>query len=364
MKHQNVRMAKNIEECNAITHDGIFHPDDVFACAILSLLYPEIVLMRTRDRSIIKLKRTDAIIFDVGLVYDPISSSFDHHQEGFDKRRPGGGLKYASAGLIWLEFGDKILEKMLRERFGYCPGPGYIEAIKARVDKSLLANIDAHDTGEKLNFYTSNVAGYISKKNLIWETDDPKAKNNGAFIEAVHYAKKILETEIISAISVEHGKAVIKKYVEAIEDEETEILVLPRFVGGWASQITSMNTGVAKRLKIVVMPSFPEGDLWFARAIPDSRCDDDELNGFGGKCRMLFPESWRTLSEKGFKLETGVIDATFCNKDGSFAAARTQEGAIQLAKLALEIKNQEISIEEFAMQSEHAVQLGIAGSSF
>jgi len=84
-------------------HNGEFHTDDVFAVAILKLIYPNLIAIRTRDKD--KLKEVDARV-DVGFKYDPSSGDYDHHQkEGAGKRK--NGVPYASAGLIWKHFGKK-----------------------------------------------------------------------------------------------------------------------------------------------------------------------------------------------------------------------------------------------------------------
>ena len=63
-----------------ITHSGNFHTDEVFACAVLSLLYDgAIEIVRTRDPEVWV---TGDYVVDVGNEYDPARGRFDHHQEG------------------------------------------------------------------------------------------------------------------------------------------------------------------------------------------------------------------------------------------------------------------------------------------
>lgn len=61
-----------------ITHNGKFHTDDVFACAILKYIFDDINIIRTRDESIIN--DSDSYIIDVGGEYDGVKK-FDHHQK-------------------------------------------------------------------------------------------------------------------------------------------------------------------------------------------------------------------------------------------------------------------------------------------
>ena len=79
-----------------VTHDGMFHSDDVFAvAALLSLLdaTPAIAtVVRTRDEDL--MRKADFVV-DVGGVYDSEKNRFDHHQEGGAGKRLNG-ISYAA----------------------------------------------------------------------------------------------------------------------------------------------------------------------------------------------------------------------------------------------------------------------------
>ena len=38
----------------AATHDGRFHADEIFALAVLNLIFPDLELVRSRDENVIK----------------------------------------------------------------------------------------------------------------------------------------------------------------------------------------------------------------------------------------------------------------------------------------------------------------------
>ena len=65
-----------------ITHNGSFHTDDLFACAILSIVLEDsgqkFEIIRTRDEDIVK---NGDYVFDVGGIYDVENNRFDHHQK-------------------------------------------------------------------------------------------------------------------------------------------------------------------------------------------------------------------------------------------------------------------------------------------
>ena len=62
------------------THNGIFHSDEVVACAILCLVNSNmsIHILRTRDNEMLTLCN---ICVDIG------GGKYDHHQPGFNKTR-------------------------------------------------------------------------------------------------------------------------------------------------------------------------------------------------------------------------------------------------------------------------------------
>ena len=54
----------------ALTHAGIFHADDVFAAAVLELVFPDIIIERAKTVP----DHYDGLIFDIG------AGKYDHHQ--------------------------------------------------------------------------------------------------------------------------------------------------------------------------------------------------------------------------------------------------------------------------------------------
>ena len=86
----------------ASTHDGRFHADEIFALAVLKLIFPDLEIVRSRDE---KVYKNADIIVDVGHVYDAENLIFDHHQRSFSLKR-ASGIPYASFGLVWKQYGE------------------------------------------------------------------------------------------------------------------------------------------------------------------------------------------------------------------------------------------------------------------
>ena len=117
-----------------VTHNSTYHADDVFAVATLLMLYPEAEIIRTRVKQVID--QADYVV-DVGFVYDPSRNRFDHHQEGGAGER-ANGIPYASFGLVWKEYGEKL-------------AGGTLEA--EVIDRVLVQALDAHDNGVSIADY-------------------------------------------------------------------------------------------------------------------------------------------------------------------------------------------------------------------
>ena len=88
------------------THNGIFHSDEVVACAILCLINSNmsIHILRSRDNAMLNLCN---ICVDIG------GEKYDHHQAGFNKARKNKVCKCRSyLERFWKSTYRKILIKV------------------------------------------------------------------------------------------------------------------------------------------------------------------------------------------------------------------------------------------------------------
>ena len=81
-----------------VTHSGGFHADELMSSVILTRLFPQARIMRTRDAAW-TTPAPDRVIYDVGRDHDPARLIFDHHQKNSPLREDG--QPYSSFGLIW-----------------------------------------------------------------------------------------------------------------------------------------------------------------------------------------------------------------------------------------------------------------------
>ena len=291
------------------THNGQFHADDVFACALLSLWAEknkkDIKIVRTRDEQIIH--KAD-IVIDVGGSYNERLNLFDHHQEGFDLKRENG-IPYASFGLVWKKYAKSL---------------GLDEEVIKMVEKKLVVPIDAHDNGINLikNIY-EDISEYTFSRDVInlfrinWDEDSKNIEKN--FNEVLVLTLKIIKREIEISKSVIKGENLVLDYIE--KQREPDILILDKYLP-WERVV-----GDFRKIYTVVCPDFT-GNNWCAEV---TRSDiTDYLSN-----KADFPLEWAGKSGDELVRVSGVKDAIFCHKGLFFASAKTKEGAIELARKAI-----------------------------
>lgn len=283
-------------------HSGDFHPDDVFSIAILRLLYPELKVVRTREKKI--YSKADARI-DVGQEYSFKTLDFDHHQSkgaGIRKNK----IPYASVGLIWKHFGHKLASPKAWEI----------------IDRKIIQPIDANDNGVKL--YKNALAepygigSVIDAFNPNWR--EKKKDYDKRFEEAVGFATMLMKREIFEAegAALIKSDAHIKSIIKYAIKRRQGYIVFEHYIP-WRVLIDDI-----KSIKYVI---FPEGKSWIVRAVPKSS------NSFESK-RPL-PQAWAGLSNAKLAKISGVDDAIFCHKNRFIASAQSMDGAIAMAKISL-----------------------------
>ncbi len=95
------------EQKKILTHNGVFHADEVTAVAIL-LAIPEFrnaQIVRTRDA---KVFATADVVVDVGGKFDEKTMRYDHHQPDFKVMYTGPGARsvntsspMSAVGIVW-----------------------------------------------------------------------------------------------------------------------------------------------------------------------------------------------------------------------------------------------------------------------
>ncbi len=288
-----------------ITHSGNFHADDIFAVATIQLILEKegkiFEVVRTRDEEVMK---TGDFVVDVGGVYDADKNLFDHHMpEGAGERE--NKIPYASFGLVWKKFGKELC--------------GSNEVV-GRIDKKLAQSIDATDVG--IDLFTNikeDVYPYLLRSFLVslkptWKEDD--LNEYVMFDKAVNFAKEILQREIKITQDVAEGEQAV---IEAYNKTEDKRIIIMDKKYPWEDVLSGY-----KEPLYAIYPNIS----WRVKAVRD------DFNSFEN--RKDFPESWGGKNDEELAEITGVSDALFCHRARFLAGAKSKEGAIKLAQIALD----------------------------
>jgi uncharacterized UPF0160 family protein len=295
---------------------------------------PTVRVLRTRDPE--QLKDCN-ILVDVGGKYEPAGvhlparvGSFqglplraddqlvvspavlDHHQKGGAGVRPNG-VPFAAAGLTWKHFGPTL---------------GLGETIIQRVDEHLMQYIDAVDNGvdiavTKPEFEQAGLSSAyslsdaVASVNPLWNEPHEPKDFDAAFQRGVELCAEVLNRCIKAEKAVREAEAFVDAAVVASPDQ---LLVLDSYVP-WAERVVKRYPEIL----FVVYPS-PEKE-WMVQGVPPT------LGSFAQ--RKPLPGAWAGLRDEKLAALTSVEDAIFCHKARFICGARSKEGALRMAQLAL-----------------------------
>lgn len=290
-----------------VTHDGLFHIDELIAICIWFLVFVNTTIKRSRNPQ--DWVSADALI-DVGGEADMLRNRFDHHQRGGAGSRPNG-IPYASAGLVWLKYGEQACRSVLEQYFGV---DFDYRSIADKIDTDLISLIDANDTGSSK---TQTVFDCLRQFNEPWFIE--KQDHDYQFAEALAVAKQILHNTIISVGGDFFAQERLKGFIAGQEGDE--VVILNDFVP-WSSIIHNL----APLTKFVVFPDKASG-TWRVQGVPK------EPGSFELKARL--PVAWGGLKRDELVEITGCSSAIFAHPNGFIMGAGSMEDAVTCAFLAL-----------------------------
>ncbi len=306
------------------THSGKFHADDAWACAVLFILFPDSGLVRTRDTATIEA--ADFAI-DVGGIHDPASGRFDHHQKGFDFARQSG-VPYASAGLVWREYGARCVAALAKEHSGHTLSAEASQQMAYAIDADIVQYLDLSDVGAARNAPGGyGLSAVVSGFNPGWM--DEQRLGYGAASDAFRLAQfrkamALLTDIMINSVKYRVGALLALEQVRGAEVLENGKLL---FLNNGALPWTAVVRKEMPKILFVISHSIAE-QRYMIHAVPVSADSFD--------ARADLPEAWAGLRDADLARVTGVPDATFCHNGRFIAAARSYEGVRTLARLALQ----------------------------
>lgn len=312
------------------THSGSFHADDVFGVAVLMGVFPSHTLVRTRNSELIDA--ADFVV-DVGGVWAPESGRFDHHQRGFNGARPAQtlngsnkpGVGYASAGLVWSMYGAAYVQAVAADRGVELTAAQVAQVVQA-IDQSLVQYLDLVDNGQDdVAPGLFGLSALISQLNSHWLeekalTGAEKAELQEArFREAIALTRPFLDRAIFKQVGQLLSVDVVRR--------------APRLLGG---RVLHLHEGGMPWTRVVVeeMPEvlfviYPDSDgrQYQLKTVPVEPSSFDS--------RLDLPQAWAGLRDAELAAVTGVPDSVFCHMNLFIAGAKSFDGAVQLAKIAL-----------------------------
>lgn len=287
-----------------ITHSGTAHADDIFAYAVLSRIFKDHELIRTRDPEVIHSNDLK-IVFDVGLLYDPDKNYFDHHQA--EKEVRDDGVPYSSFGLIWKHFGKAYLRELdISEQ--------NVDQVWEALDKKIVYEIDVGDNGVNVGItphlmYMSNF--YRMIENFFSEYTIQEFKEVATIVERlfINIARKE-EAKLADRARVDE---VLKTY----DGNGTLVLDFETLSSSYISK--------DKSIKFIISP---REDKWQLYALAESSKSFDR--------RKPIWSVAAGLTDEALVKATGISDLEFCHSGLFLAIGKTKESILELAKKSLE----------------------------
>ncbi len=296
-----------------VTHSGGFHADELLSTVILSRLYPDAELVRTRDKSWIT-PAEGRIIYDVGGEFDAGAGIFDHHQRP-NPLRPNG-QPYSSFGLIWAEFGrDYLRAQAVPEKD--------LEQVHAAFDEDFVRPVDlldngAVDTAEAGPLFAGLTLPVLLESLKPVFDDRSEGADDTAFHAALTVARAIVEARIRHKAAKLRAADVV---LTAIEHAGTgRVLELPM---GMPFRGAVERAGADHLLFVV----HPRNSDW---ALTTIRIGDDTF-----ETRADLPAAWAGLTDAALEQASGVEGAKFCHNARFLAIADSRDAILKLAELAV-----------------------------
>ena len=215
-----------------VVHDGLFHCDELVAIALWLLAHPGEVfeVIRSRDPEVVI---NADIAIDVGGVYDPEVSRFDHHMKEVPVHA-GTPIRYAACGMVW----DHIKDDISHLYFGGLNVTPFYE-FQDRVLAQLILGVDACDNGQANS--NNNEIHQFTLSELVKTMNCSNIKSmeqEQVFNQLVEIVKCWTDKFLKNT-----AQAVRDKYtvLEAANASKDGVLVLPTFCPVWKEVVLEEN---------------------------------------------------------------------------------------------------------------------------
>ena len=283
-------------QIKVVTHSGIFHADEVFACALLCIAYGRnnVGIIRSRDHKVLEIATSnkDTWTIDVGNSYDPSLLNFDHHMRDFNITNSFGN-KLSSFGMVVEEllrrdFFNEVKESLLK----FSNKVDMLDnGVKKAEDLLFLSVLNSYSDNEVVNFYAALEVAMSYLRSLINQWKEEVTIN-----ERLEKAIQIRCNGIVAS----EEYIPVDERLNALEDVR---LVVYKSKAG-VFNIQSVNVG--------------------------------ETKDFSVRCPT--PEAWRGLRDNELIRASGGLPLTFCHVDGFLTVTNTDDilEAIRVARIIID----------------------------
>lgn len=305
-----------------ITHNGLFHADETFGTAFLSLLLgSEVRVVRTRNPAQIEQAY---VALDVGGVYDNAKLRYDHHQRDFLDVHEGTSIKLAACGLIWRHFGTCLITKLHPELD--------IEQVKSlwqSVDEAICRPVDLQDNGQG-TFKVDGAEAQALTVSMMVAAFNQQDIYSPAQDEAFMRGVEILKEYILNFLRSEANKLqLLKEAEEAVKAQlGSRVLVLDKFLPYREAVLKANAEG--GQFDLV---TYPANGQWNIQTVPV----DDSTENFYSQRVSLPQRLWGLTGPDASKESLGGSALVFCHKTGFLAAVKadTAEAARKAAEAVI-----------------------------
>jgi uncharacterized UPF0160 family protein len=306
-----------------VTHSGKFHADDAWAVAALKIVFPDAQVVRTRDP--VRVAAADFAV-DVGGVWDPAAGRFDHHQKGFSGARESG-VPYASAGLVWREYGARCVSTLAIGHTGHRLSDEKAAEMAYAIDTDIVQYLDLSDVGAAKNAPGGyGLSAVVSGFNPNWL--DEQRLGSAEAADAYRLAQFMRAVELLSDIIVNAVKYRVGAFlsVEQVRQapvfENGRVLYLDNGAVPWSQVVRKEMPDVL----FVVSHNLAE-QRYMIHTVP--------VSAESFTARADLPAAWAGLQDDQLAAASGVPDAGFCHNGRFIASAKSYEGIRAMARMAL-----------------------------
>ena len=305
-----------------VTHNGLFHADEGFGVAFLSLLLGSgMRVVRTRNPA--QIEQAD-VALDVGGVYDNTKLRYDHHQKDFLDVHEGTSIKLAACGLIWRHYGTCLITKLHPEL-----DVEQVKSLWQSADETICCPVDMQDNGQN-TFKVEGAEAQALTISMMVSSFNQQDIYSPAQDEAFMRIVEILKEYVLNFLRAGANKLqLLKEAEEAVKAQlGSRVLVLDKFLPYREAVLKANAEG--GQFDLV---TYPANGQWNIQTVPV----DDSTENFYSQRVSLPQRLWGLTGPDASKESLGGSALVFCHKTGFLAAVKadTAEAARKAAEAVI-----------------------------